>query len=152
MARAGHADAYKQLPLNTGEALAAVVTLRNPFERAFFPFTRKAQLLRAMAAVCVTTFSRIIALLTCRVLKIPCVGYHNEFGIVAPLGIPQEALASNTDFDNLFRAWPTGSRFEAGATIEFLAATAHDPNSSPTNLADLPPVAGRRAKLVNPIG
>ena len=43
MAKADHADAYKQLPVATKDELAAAVTLRNPVDGlryGFFPHTQ----------------------------------------------------------------------------------------------------------------
>ena len=76
MAKAGHADAFRQLPLRTEDVLTAAATLRNYQDGFFFGFAPGTQLFRAAAAVLhYGSFSRAVAALICRVLRIPCIGY-----------------------------------------------------------------------------
>ena len=76
MAKADHADAYKQLPVATKDELAAAVTLKGPVGGEWYGFIPHTQLLGSTAAALhYNCLSRVIASLACRVLKIPRVGY-----------------------------------------------------------------------------
>ena len=44
MAKADHADAYKQLPVTTNDEPAAVVTLRHPVDGEWYGFIPRTQL------------------------------------------------------------------------------------------------------------
>ena len=149
MAEADRADPYKRLPLKIGKERAAVVPLGDPFDGAFYVFIPETQLLGPMAAVLrYSLFEHYSS------PNMPCAQDSTRGGAQQPWRhrpprIQAEALVSYTDVNNLFRAQPEGSSSEAGATIEFLGATAHVANSRPNNLEDLPLPAGRRAKLVH---
>ena len=92
MATADHADAYKKLPATTNDELASAVTLRRPADGEWYGFIPHTQLFGASAAVLrYNCFSRVIASLTCRVIKIPRVGYYDDFGIISPECLIEDA-------------------------------------------------------------
>ena len=77
MTKADHADAYKQLPVTTKDEPAAAVTLRHPVDGEWYGFIPHTQLYGSTAAVLhYNCLSRVIASLTCRVLRIPCIRYN----------------------------------------------------------------------------
>ena len=93
MAKADYADAYKQLPAATKDELAAAVTLRHPVDGLRHGFIPHTQLFGPAAAVLhYDCLSRVIASLTCRALKILCVGYFDDFGIGLPECLVKTAL------------------------------------------------------------
>ena len=70
MAKADHADAYKQLPVTTKDELAAVVTLKDLVDGKWCGFIPRTQLFGSTAAVLhYNCLSRVIASLACRILK-----------------------------------------------------------------------------------
>ena len=72
MAKADHADAYKQLPVTTNDELAAAVTLKGPVDGQRYGFIPHTQLFGSTAAALhYNCLSRVIASLACRVLEIP---------------------------------------------------------------------------------
>ena len=102
MAKADHADAYKQLPLMQGGELTAVVTLQSPQDGLRYGFLPKTQLFRSTAAVLhYNCLSRVIAILACRILELPCVGYCDDFSIVAPKTLKDKALEAFTMLTDL---------------------------------------------------
>ena len=97
-------------------------------------------------------FSRIIASLARCVLEIPPVRYYGEFGIVAPLGIAGEELASYTELNNLLGVQLRGLKFESGDTAELLGPKYHLSVRNPRRILVLPLPAGRRAGVVEQVG
>ena len=51
MAKADHADAYKQLPVATNDELAAAVTLKHPADGGWYGFIPHTHLFGSTAAV-----------------------------------------------------------------------------------------------------
>ena len=99
MAKAGHADAYKQLPVTTKNELAAAATLRRPVDGEWYGFIPHTQLFGSTAAALhYNCLSRAIASLTCRMLKIPCIGCYDDFGIISPECLIKNALDISTSF------------------------------------------------------
>ena len=85
MAKAGRADAYRQLPLREEDELAVVATLLDPKDGLRYGFIPRTQPSGSAATVLhYDRLSRAKASFTCRYLKIPCVGYYDYSGIVAP--------------------------------------------------------------------
>ena len=80
MAKADRADAYKQLPATTRDELAAAVTLRHPVDGMWYGFIPHTRLFGPTAAVLrYNCLLMVIASMTCRVVRIPCVGYYGDF-------------------------------------------------------------------------
>ena len=82
LAEADRADTYKQLPIKGEHELAAAVALRNPTDGLGYEFAPRAQLFGfTLAVLRYNCFSRAIAALAGRILKILCVGYRGDSGI-----------------------------------------------------------------------
>ena len=93
VAMADRADAYKQLPATTEDELTAVVTSRHPVGGMRYGFIPHTQPFGSTAAVLhYICLSRVIASLTCRALKVPCIGYYDDFGMVLPECLAEMAL------------------------------------------------------------
>ena len=126
MAKADHADAYKQLPLKAEDEQAAVVTLQSPEDGKWYGFIPKTQLFGSTAAVLhYNCLSRVIASLACRILKLPCVGYYDDFAIIAPRLIINKALEAFTMLDDLLLILLKKNKSESGRILEFLGITIH---------------------------
>ena len=99
MLKAVDAHAYKQLPLGKAYELSAFAPLRNPMGEIKYSLAPRTQLFGSAGAVlCYTCSPRVMAVLTCEYLKIPCVGYYDDFGIVAPRAMAKLALLTFTNF------------------------------------------------------
>ena len=100
IAKAGHADAYEELPLNGGDDRAAVVNLRHPVDGELFGSIPRTQLYGATAAVIrYGGLSRVMSLFFRLELKPPRAGYQD----IAHLDIVGEALSFFAEFSKLLR-------------------------------------------------
>ena len=149
MAKADHADAYKQLPLKKEDELTAVATLQSPEDEKCYGFIPKTQLFGSAAAVLrYNCLSRVIASLACRVLKLPCVGYCGDFAIAAPRILINEALEASTKLNDLLLIILKKKKSEAGRVLEFLWITIHFAISYGEAIASLQLSKSRIQKLV----
>ena len=149
MAKADHADACRQLPLKAGDELTAVVTLQSPEDEKWYGFIPKTQLFGTAAAVLhYNCLSRVIASLACRALKLPCVGYYDDFAIVAPRILIDKALEAFTKLNDLLLIILKKKKSEAGRVLEFLGATIHFAISYDETIASLQLSKSRIQKLV----
>ena len=74
MAKAGHANTYKQLSLSEKDWLSAVATLRGPSQNAWYGFFLETQLFGLAAAV-----------LNCNCfLEVPCMGNYGDYAAALP--------------------------------------------------------------------
>ena len=116
LAKADRADAYKQLPLLRENEPGAVVTLRNPSDGLLYGLIPRSQLFGSAAAVLhYDCLSRVIASLTRSALKIPCVGYYDDFGIVLPECSIKTALNVFASFNKALFIIPKEKKSEFGA-------------------------------------
>ena len=125
MAKANHADARKQLPVKKVAEPAAVVTLKDPADGPWRGFIPLPQLFGSAAAVLhYNCFPRAIASLSCGVLKAPCIGYYDVFGIVAPSCFVGVALEAFTEPNKALPVALQTHKSEAGSSSEFLGLAA----------------------------
>ena len=82
----------------------------------------------------------------CRVLKLPRVGQFGDFGIIAPLGMVDEASEVPTEFNE-----PKKAKSEPGAKSSPSASPFPSRLEIRTKIAGLPVAAGRKSKLVEPV-
>ena len=88
MTKGDHEGACGQLPVSARDGRAAVDVPRDPRGGELSGLARKTRLLGSTAAVLrYNCFSRIMAPLACRVLKLPCVGYRDDFGVIRHLDL-----------------------------------------------------------------
>ena len=100
MAKADHAEAYKQLPVATRDELAAAVSLKSPADGSRYGFIPRTQLCGSTAALLrYNCLSTVIASLACRALKIPRIGHSDDFGMVAPECLVELGLYTFTGFN-----------------------------------------------------
>ena len=126
MAKADHADAYNQLPLKKEEELTAVVTLQSPEYNKWYGFMPKTQLFDSTAAALhYKCLSRVIAPLARRVLKLPCVGYYDDFAIVTPRILIDKALEAFTKLNDLLLIILKKRESETERALEFLGIAVH---------------------------
>ena len=138
MAKAGHADAYKQLPVTTKDELAAAVTLKDLAGGKWYGFIPRTQLFgSAAAALRYNCLSRVIASLACRILEIPCVGYYDDFGVILPECLVKDGLAVFTSFNKALMIISKDSKSEYGTLLEFLGLTISFRNDGSPTLASL---------------
>ena len=117
----GDADAFQQLPVTTNDELAAAATLKRPVDGEWYGFIPHTQLFGSTAAVLhYNCLSRVIASLTCRALKIPRIGYYDDFGIILPECSIKDALDIFTSFNKVLLIILKGNKSEYGALLEFL--------------------------------
>ena len=101
-AKADHSDAYKQLPLRPDHRGLAAITLREPSSGRWRCFLPNTQVFGSTTAVLqYNCLSRVIATLARRLLKIPVMGYFDDFGIVDPLSLTKEALQAFTELNRI---------------------------------------------------
>ena len=152
IAKADHADAYKQLPVATKDELAAVVTLKDLVDGRWYGFIPRTQLFGSTAAVLhYNCLSRVIASLACRILKIPCVGYYDDFGIILPECLVKDGLSVFTSFNKALRIILKDSKSEFGTLLEFLGLTISFWNDGSPTLASLSLSQEKIRKLVQMI-
>ena len=121
MAKADHADAYKQRPFGKEAGLAAAVTRKNLTDGLLYGFVRRTQHFGSAAAVLhYNCFSRAKAPLARRILKIPCAVYYDGARIVAPRCLFDLALEAFTELNEALWVAPKNRKSEAGAFLEFL--------------------------------
>ena len=138
MAKADHADAYKQLPVATKDELAAVVTLKDLVDGQWYGFIPRTQLFGSTAAVLhYNCLSRVIASLACRILKIPCVGYYDDFGIILPECLIKDGLGIFTSFNRALMIILKDSKSEFGTLLEFSGLAISFRNDGSATLASL---------------
>ena len=95
LARADPADAYRQLQFSEAGVLVAAVTLPCPRDGRRYDFIPRTQLFGSAAAVpFYNCLSRVVASPACRYLIIPCIGFRDDFGIVAPKALLHLAFRS----------------------------------------------------------
>ena len=122
MTGADHADAYKQLIREENE-LAAAATLNTPSGEQWYGFIPRTQFLGPAAAVLhYNCFSRATASLARRVLRMPCVSYFDDFGIIAPSCLVDPALAAFAEPNESLPVAPKKRKSEAGPFPECLAS------------------------------
>ena len=118
MAKTAHADAYRQLPLRKEDELTAVVTSQSPEDGKWYGFIPKTQLFGSTPAIHhYDCLSREIASIACRVLKLPCVGYYDDFAIVAPRILIDKALEAFTKLNDLLLIILKKRKSEAGRAL-----------------------------------
>ena len=123
-AEADHADGYTKLPLKPDDGHIAVFTLRNPFDDELYGFVVRAQSSGASAASPhYNCLPRILALLSCRVVKI------SRVDSALPFLLADGALAYFAFLNNLLNVQLKVGKSEAGTAIDFIGATAHCPDS-----------------------
>ena len=131
-AKADHSDAYKQLPLRPDQRELAATSLRGPRPGESKSFLPNTQLFGSTTAVLqYSCLSRIIATLARRLLKNPLVGYFDDFRLVAPLPLTEDALLASTDLNGIFGFVLKLPKSEWGQIIELLVI-----------MIDLAPVPG----------
>ena len=152
MAKADRADAYKQLPVTTEDELAAVVTLKDLVDGQWYGFIPRTQLFGSTAAVLhYNCLSRVIASLACRILKIPCVGYYDDFGLILPECLVKDGLGIFTSFNRALLIILKDSKSEFGTLLEFLGLTISFRNDGSPTLASLSLSHEKIQKLVEMI-
>ena len=152
MAKADHADAYKQLPVTTKDELAAVVTLKDLVDGNWYGFIPRTQLFGSTAAVLhYNCLSRVIASLACRILKIPCVGYYDDFGIILPVCLVKDGLDIFTSFNKALFIILKDKKSEFGTFLEFLGLIISFRNDGSPILASLSLSPEKIRKLVEMI-
>ena len=67
----------------------------------------------------------MIASLACRALKLPCVGYYDDFAIVAPRILIDKALEAFTTLNDLLLVILKKRKSEAERAPEFLGIAIH---------------------------
>ena len=124
MAKADHRDAYKQLPVKEDHKMLAVVTLKEPDTGEMRGFIPQTQLFGATAAVLhYNTVSRVMASLAARWLKIPCMGYFDDFGIITTERAIREALDAFTKMNHILGFELKIEKSDWGTVLEFLGVT-----------------------------
>ena len=124
MAKADHRDAYKQLPVRDDHKMFAVVTLKEPDSGEMRGFVPQTQLFGATAAVLhYNTVSRVMASLAVRWLKIPCLGYFDDFGIITTEMTVHEALNAFTKMNHILGFELKIEKSDWGTVLEFLGVT-----------------------------
>ena len=103
IAKADHKDAYKQTPV-----LLAAVALKSEESGVLRGFVPQTQLIGAMATVAV------------RWLKIPRLGYCDDFGITAAESAVQDALRAFAALNDILGFEPKVAKLEWGTRIGFL--------------------------------
>ena len=82
-AKADRAHAHRQLPLLEKDELSVVVSLQRPGHQLLYRFAPTTKLFGSAAAASHYAFLfRSIDSLDCRFLKIPCVEYYDDFGVL----------------------------------------------------------------------
>ena len=79
----------------------------------------------AAATLHYNCLSRLIASLACRALKLPCVGYYDDFAIVTPRILIDKALEAFTKLNDLLLIILKKKKSEAGRALEFPGVTIH---------------------------
>ena len=152
LAKADHADAYKQLPVTTKDELAAAVTLKDPVDGQWYGFIPRTQLFGSTAAALhYNCLSRVIASLACRMLKIPCVGYYDDFGIILPGRLVKDGLGIFASFNQALMIISKDSKSEFGILLEFLGLAISFRNDGSSTLASLSLPPEKIHKLVEMI-
>ena len=102
---ADHSAAYKNLPLDPGQADACVVTLRLPTDGGRYGFFPRTLLFGETAAVLhYNGFSRIVAVFANIFFGLPVVSYFDDFGSLLPSSISDEGMAIFRSFCGLIGA------------------------------------------------
>ena len=110
--------------MTTNDELAAAVTLKDPVDGQWYGFIPRTQLFGSTAAALhYNCLSRVIASLACRVLKIPCVGYYDDFGLILPECLIKDVLGIFTSFNKALMIISKDKKSEYGALLEFLGLT-----------------------------
>ena len=80
-----HMESYKFLPIREGDSRFAAIALWNPDTEDWFGFRPRAQLFGAIDSVLqYNCFSRLLATLLVRILRIPLFGYFDDFRFFTP--------------------------------------------------------------------
>ena len=125
MGKADHEDAYKQLPLLPSDRKMAAVTLKCPLDGNYYCFLTCTQLFGSVSAVLqYNCLSRIIATLAVRLLKIPVMGYYDDFGLITPESLTGEALEYFCELNRLLGFSMKRKKTLWGAILEFLGIVA----------------------------
>ena len=148
IATADQADAYSQLPLLKKGVLTAAVTLNRPTEDVWGGRFPKTQLLGPTAAE--SRYDCSSEALVCRFLKIPCVGYYDDYGMVLPGQLFVAAVAAFECFNDCLGIILKVGKFDACRKTEFLGLTATFPSDGGLVRAEPPLATGRVRKLVKP--
>ena len=146
VAKADHADAYKQLPTQRKDERAAAVVLRNPAHGELRDFSTRTLLFGfAAAAPRHACRPRIAALFACRISELPRIGYLGYFGDASQIGVVPEAMQAFTEPNEplLFRPEPRTSG--GGPRMGFLVIAIQFPEDDSGILAD-PTTSTDRAK------
>ena len=152
MAKADHANARKQLSLSAGDGFAAVLTVRNLADWEFFGFVPGNQPFGSSSAFLHRNgVSGNIAPSACHVREFPCVGYHDDYGGVAPLGVISDALGALNKLNDLIRVAPKQPKSETGSKIGFSGKIAHSAESNPNAIARLSTWAERVCAAAEPL-
>ena len=123
--KSDHTDAGKQLALLRKEELSAVVTLENPAGNSWRGFIPRTQLCSPAAAVLhYNSFSRAVAFTACRILKIHCTGFYDDFGIVAPSCLVSLALKAFAGLNDASFGVLKRRKSEASCFLEYLGLSA----------------------------
>ena len=101
LGKGDESDAYKKQPLRSSDAILAVTTLMGPDGR-WYGFVPRSQIFGSTASVVhYNSFSRLLASLICRLLKLPCIGYFDDYAFLAPTPIQELALSTFKEFSSL---------------------------------------------------
>ena len=147
MGKADHEDAYKHLPLRPEDRDLAAVTLRCHDDGKHYCFLSRTQLFGSTSAVLqYNCLSRVIATLAVRLLKIPVMGYYDDFGLIAPAELTGEALVCFVELNKLLGLRMKPSKTAWGLILEFLGVTV-DFSRTPHHPPILKLSEERKAKL-----
>ena len=136
LAKADRPEAYNQLPLVPSRRLLATVLLRGPRSGSWRAFPPNTRLLGSAAALLqYNCLCGAMAPSATRILKIPVMGYFEDFGMASPLPLTEDALLASTKMSEILGFSLELSKSERGQIIEFLGLIldiAHFPDSPPT--------------------
>ena len=103
------------------------------------------------AALHYKCLSRVTASLTCRVLKIPRIGYYGDFGIILPESLMKNAFGVFASFNKALIIISKEKKSGYGALTEFLGMVIRFRNDGGSVLASLPLAEEKIQELVKMI-
>ena len=120
-AKADHASAYRQLPLDPRHAQYGLIAVREPVSRRIVFFLPRALMFGSTTAVAhYNSVSRVVASLCARIFMIPSLGYFDDFLLVVPRGLAPRALRLFGALNEALGFSLKNEKSAHGSAVEFL--------------------------------